>query len=90
MAFQHHGKSTLNSRKFAGNIFHSFLTICRAGGGGNKQNRQTKISEKNQKLNEQRIKRMHEEEKAKLVKRDLAIDHSDVHPSRRARVPDIS
>lgn len=69
---------------------HFFLPTYRAGGGGNKQNRHTKISGKNQKLNEQRIRRMHEEEKAKLVKKDLAIDSSDVHPSRRARVPDIS
>jgi hypothetical protein len=69
---------------------HFFLPICRAGGGGNKQNRHTKISEKNRKLNEQRTQRIHEEEKAKLVRKDLAIDHNDVHPSRRARVPDIS
>lgn len=61
-----------------------------AGGGGKTKHRTEKIEEKNQKLNEQRIRRMHEEEKAKLVKRDAAIDHNAVHPSRRARVPDVS
>lgn len=80
----------LNSRKFCGDVLHSFLTSYRAGGGGNKQNRHTKISEKNQKLNEQRVRRMHEDEKAKLVKKVLAIDNSGVHPSRRTRVSDIS
>ena len=90
MAFQHHGKSTSSSRKFSGSTPYSILTVTRAGGGGSKQNRHAKINEKNQKLNEERLRRLHEEEKTKLVKRDLAIDHNDVHPSRRARVPDIS
>jgi hypothetical protein len=90
MAFQPHEKSMLSSRKFCGYIIYSLLPICRVGGGGNKQNRNTKIYEKNQKLNEQRIRRMNEEEKAKLAKKDLAIYHGDIHPSRRARVPDNS
>lgn len=89
MAFQPREKSMLSSRKFCGNIIYSLLPICRAGGGGNKQNRHIKIYEKNQKLNEQRIRRMNEE-KAKLAKKDLGIDQSDVHPSRRARVPAMS
>jgi hypothetical protein len=90
MVYHHLEKSTLSSRKspeghdlFRANKF-------RAGGGGNKRDRHAKIGEKNQKLNEERIRRIHEEDKAKLVKKDLAIDHNDVHPSRRARVPDIS
>jgi nucleolar protein 6 len=64
--------------------------VCRAGGGGNKKNRHAKINEKNQKLNEERIRRMQEEDKAKLAKKDLASDHNGVHPSRRARVLEIS
>lgn len=64
--------------------------FCRAGGGGNKKNRLSKISEKNQKLNEERIKRIQAEENAKLVKKDLANDYNDVHPSRRARVLELS
>ncbi|KAI9740128.1 MAG: hypothetical protein M1818_004879 [Claussenomyces sp. TS43310] len=60
------------------------------GGGGKTEHRIAKIGEKNQKLDEERIRRMHEEEKAKLVRREAAIDHNAVHPSRRARVPDVS
>ncbi|CZT50984.1 related to potato small nuclear ribonucleoprotein U2B and human splicing factor homolog [Rhynchosporium secalis] len=63
-----------------------------AGGGGNTKERKGKIEEKNQKLDEERIRRRQEEEKAKLTKRaegekkDL-IDESAIHPSRRGRVP---
>ena len=39
-----------------------------AGGGGNTKERRGKIQEKNLKLNEQRVRRMQEEEKAKLEK----------------------
>jgi nucleolar protein 6 len=64
------------------------LIVCRAGGGGNTKDRRTKIGEKNQKLNEQRIRRFREEEKAKSVKNAASINQSAIHPSRRARVPD--
>ncbi|TVY28816.1 putative RNA-binding protein [Lachnellula hyalina] len=58
-----------------------------AGGGGNTQERRQKIEGKNQKLNEQRFRRIQEEEKVKLEKKDGgAIDESAIHPSRRARV----
>jgi nucleolar protein 6 len=60
----------------------------RAGGGGKTKHRQAKIGEKNQKLNEQRTRRIHEEEKTKLVKKQNAISYDGIHPSRRARVPD--
>ncbi len=49
---------------------------------------------KNAKLNEERIRRIHEEEKAKLTRAAeggmngaAAIDESAIHPSRRGRVP---
>jgi nucleolar protein 6 len=67
--------------------------MYRAGGGGKTKARQAKIGEKNQKLNEQRIRRMQEEEKAKMVKREVAagaIGEEAIHPSRRGRVPDLS
>jgi nucleolar protein 6 len=61
----------------------------RAGGGGKSKHRQAKISEKNQKLNKERVRRLREEERAKLVKKDMTMIHYDeVHPSRRARVPE--
>ncbi|TVY57566.1 putative RNA-binding protein [Lachnellula cervina] len=58
-----------------------------AGGGGNTQERRQKIEGKNQKLNEQRFRRIQEEEKVKLEKKDGAVDESAIHPSRRGRVP---
>lgn len=61
-----------------------------AGGGGKTKHRQAKINEKNEKLNEERTRRIHEEEKAKSAKRGVTIDHNDVHPSRRTRVPVIA
>lgn len=65
--------------------------MCSAGGGGNTKGRRAKIQEKNHKLNEQRVRRMQEEEKAKLEKSSnaAAIDESAIHPSRRARVPGV-
>ncbi|TVY21617.1 putative RNA-binding protein [Lachnellula arida] len=57
-----------------------------AGGGGNTQERRQKIEGKNQKLNEQRFRRIQEEEKLKLEKKDSAVDESAIHPSRRSRV----
>ncbi|TVY48119.1 putative RNA-binding protein [Lachnellula occidentalis] len=58
-----------------------------AGGGGNTQERRQKIEGKNQKLNEQRFRRIQEEEKVKLEKKDApAIDESAIHPSRRTQV----
>ncbi|CAG8982952.1 hypothetical protein HYALB_00003530 [Hymenoscyphus albidus] len=59
-----------------------------AGGGGNTQDRRNKIQEKNTKLNEQRIRRLQEEEKAKWEKKkDQPADESGIHPSRRGIVP---
>ncbi|OBT88760.1 hypothetical protein VE02_02353 [Pseudogymnoascus sp. 03VT05] len=58
-----------------------------AGGGGNTKVRKGKIAEKNEKLMEQRTRRIGEEEKQKLVKRGVPEeDQSGIHPSRRARV----
>jgi nucleolar protein 6 len=60
----------------------------RAGGGGKTKHRQAKISEKNQKLNEERVRRLREEEREKLDRKDMTIIHHDeVHPSRRGQVP---
>jgi nucleolar protein 6 len=62
----------------------------RAGGGGNTKDRRAKIQGKNQKLNEERFRRIQEEEKAKLTKATeggKTIDESAIHPSRRGRVP---
>lgn len=68
-----------------------------AGGGGNTKERKSKIEAKNAKLNEERIRKIHEEEKAKLEKAAeggkppvAAIDESAIHPSRRGRVPTMS
>ncbi len=71
---------------------------CRAGGGGAKsEERKGKLVAKNEKLNEQRKRRALEEEKASRKANkgkvstggaDAAVeDAGDVHPSRRARVP---
>jgi nucleolar protein 6 len=59
------------------------------GGGGNTKNRKAKITEKNAKLNEERVRRMQEEEKAKLTKaaQSSGVDESAIHPSRRRFVP---
>jgi nucleolar protein 6 len=63
-----------------------------AGGGGNTKDRKDKIRAKNEKLNEERQRRIHEEAKAKAEKRDggataADADTNSIHPSRRARVP---
>lgn len=63
------------------------LTVRSAGGGGNTKDRKEKIKAKNQKLNEERVHRIQEEEKAKSAKGAAQIDESAIHPSRRARVP---
>lgn len=59
------------------------------GGGGNTKARKAKIEEKNERLNEQRVRRLQEEEKAKLAKpkKEEKVDESAVHPSRRRFVP---
>jgi nucleolar protein 6 len=62
----------------------------RAGGGGNTKDRRAKIQGKNQKLNEERFRKIQEEEKVKLAKATeggKTIDESAIHPSRRGRVP---
>jgi nucleolar protein 6 len=65
------------------------IVIFRAGGGGNTKDRRAKIEGKNQKLNEERLRKIQEEEKAKLRKASeggKTIDESAIHPSRRGRV----
>lgn len=68
-----------------------------AGGGGKSGDRMDKVREKNQKLNEERARRIAKEElekeesaKAKKDKKVPAVDNREelfVHPSRRAHVP---
>ncbi|KAH6671721.1 hypothetical protein B0J14DRAFT_79684 [Halenospora varia] len=60
-----------------------------AGGGGNTKDRRAKIEQKNSKLNEERIRKIQEEEKAKWAKKAEAggVDESAIHPSRRRFVP---
>jgi nucleolar protein 6 len=70
-----------------------------AGGGGGKSDvRKDKIKAKNHKLNEERVRKMQEEEAAKLAKDKkkgdkkpaAAQDYNeadDIHPSRRGWVP---
>lgn len=71
-----------------------------AGGGGKKSDvRKDKIKAKNLKLNEERARRLQEEEKAKLAKdkkkdgtapKEAPPAHNeadDIHPSRRGWVP---
>ena len=66
------------------------LTFGSVGGGGNTKERKAKITEKNQKLNEERLRKAQEEAKAKLKggKKEAGIDESAIHPSRRRNVPD--
>lgn len=74
------------------------IRTYRAGGGGGKsRERKTKLRVKNERLNEQRKRRMQEEEKLnkegkkgndKEPESTLPpADNSDIHPSRRGRVP---
>jgi len=58
-----------------------------AGGGGNTKERRAKIQGKNQKLNDERVRRIQEEEKVRATKNGGSTDESGIHPSRRARVP---
>ena len=68
------------------------MLLYSAGGGGNTKDRRAKIQAKNTKLNEERVRKIHEEEKAKAEKamagqKQAAIDESAIHPSRRRMVP---
>jgi nucleolar protein 6 len=62
-----------------------------AGGGGNTKDRRAKIQDKNTKLNEERVRRLQEEEKTKWEKRakqpPQELDENGIHPSRRGIVP---
>ncbi|KAF5000846.1 hypothetical protein FGRMN_1454 [Fusarium graminum] len=62
-----------------------------AGGGGKTKKRQDKIKEKNQKLNENRTKRIEREKTAKEENKgngDIRQAGADgIHPSRRAHIP---
>ncbi|KAH8601956.1 hypothetical protein B0O99DRAFT_607821 [Bisporella sp. PMI_857] len=59
------------------------------GGGGNSKERKSKIGEKNQRLNEQRERRIVEEQKVKKEKSadKAGVAESSVHPSRRGHIP---
>lgn len=94
MGFHPHEKSKLSSREspqaFSRPVYpiRMLTQTNSAGGGGNTKDRRAKIEEKNQKLNEQRVRRIQEEEKAKFAKAAGASpDESGIHPSRRALVP---
>jgi len=63
--------------------------IYRAGGGGTSKDRREKLSAKNEKLNEERKRKMREEEKLKLekqVKNAEENGNKGIHPSRLARI----
>ncbi|KAI9776022.1 MAG: hypothetical protein M1839_000624 [Geoglossum umbratile] len=89
-----HHQSTFDDGLSAARKINVELT---AGGGGAKSGeRRAKLKARNQKLNEERIRRSLEEEKAKQAKQDkrtVVGENSDVngvhsvHPSRRGRVP---
>ncbi|KAF8848788.1 hypothetical protein BDZ45DRAFT_605335 [Acephala macrosclerotiorum] len=87
LKLMHH--STFDDGKSAPRKINVELT---AGGGGNTKERKSKIEAKNTKLNEERVRRIHEEEKAKLEKAAgaAAIDESAIHPSRRRLVPTMN
>lgn len=69
-------------------ILWYYTDHCSAGGGGNTSDRKAKIQGKNERLNEQRVRRMQEEEKTKATKSGAAaLDENSIHPSRRTRVP---
>ncbi|CAL3968170.1 unnamed protein product [Diplocarpon coronariae] len=82
----HH--STFDDKKSGPRQISCELT---AGGGGNTDARRKKIAEKNEKLNEERIRKIHEEKNAKLTKQAEAgttvLVNNAIHPSRRGRVP---
>jgi len=71
----------------------TFANCTSAGGGGNTKERRAKIQGKNEKLNEERVRRAQEEAKAKLTKgqkkNEAGIDESAIHPSRRRNVPEV-
>lgn len=69
------------------------LELNSAGGGGKTQHRKDKIREKNQKLDENRAKRIEKEKTAKAENGGSSAQEQQssmedaIHPSRRARVP---
>ena len=76
----------------------SLVDVFSAGGGGAKSDvRKDKIKAKNHKLNDERVRKMQEEEAAKLAKGkkvekkpETEEKHNvedDIHPSRRGWVP---
>ncbi|KAL2037908.1 hypothetical protein N7G274_009383 [Stereocaulon virgatum] len=76
------------------------VELTAGGGGGKSSERKTKLRVKNERLNEQRKRRVLEEEKIhrkgkrdnekgeekESDKRKPAVDNADIHPSRRSRV----
>lgn len=68
------------------------LTTSRAGGGGKTKQRQEKIRAKNEKLDENRAKRIDREKMAKKEGaggEDKAQSNGGIHPSRLARLPGL-
>ncbi|KAI4135865.1 MAG: hypothetical protein LQ347_000318 [Umbilicaria vellea] len=70
------------------------VELTAGGGGAKSKERKEKLQAKNEKLNEERKRRALEEEKQsrKAKKKEqsvgvVAVDDSDIHPSRRGRVP---
>ena len=63
------------------------LGINRVGGGGKNKNRKDKIREKNEKLQENRGKRIEREKAAKTDAAQPSPMEDNIHPSRRGRVP---
>lgn len=92
------GRSTFFASIFPSNPFFGCLSWlltreCSAGGGGKTKQRQQKILEKNEKLQENRKKRIDKEKAAKEAgakpqeKQQQKNIEDSVHPSRRGRVP---
>lgn len=77
----------LSVYKWHGDADRSFL---RAGGGGKTKFRKDKIREKNQKLDENRAKRIERERAAKEESGGQREEGSaGIHPSRLARIPGL-
>lgn len=60
--------------------------MCSAGGGGSKPGRKEKIKQRNEKLAENRAKRIDKEKEAKKANATGEDQHVGMHPSRRAMI----
>lgn len=69
-----------------------WINNARAGGGGGKsKDRRNKLKEKNERLNEQRKRRLQQAEKQNARTKDLEPvrmnnSNGDIHPSRKSRM----